>query len=59
LFYDLLFDLRVYRCWQLLMINDRWLIALVKCRQIARQMRPSFGVDAVVGVPIDTSGFDR
>lgn len=29
------------------MINDRWLIALVKCRQIARQMRPSRGIDAI------------
>lgn len=41
------------------MINDRWLIALAKCRQIARQMRPSFGIDAVIGVLIDISGFDR
>ena len=40
------------------MFNDKWLIALVKCRQINRQMRPSFGIDAVVGVLIDTSGFD-
>jgi hypothetical protein len=42
------------------MINDKWLIAIAKCRQIARQMRPSFGVDGVVDVPlVGTIGFDR
>src|SRR5438445_13654328 len=50
LIYDLFFDLRIYRCWQLLMINDRWLIAIAKCRQIARQMRPSRCIDAIVDV---------
>jgi hypothetical protein len=32
------------------MINDRWLIALAKSRQIARQMRPSLGADAILDV---------
>jgi hypothetical protein len=42
------------------MINDRWLIALAKCRQIARQMRPSRGIDAIVGVLyLDINRFDR
>jgi hypothetical protein len=41
------------------MINDRWLIAIAKCRQIARQMRPSRGIDAIVDVLQGTNGFDR
>jgi hypothetical protein len=32
------------------MINIKWLIALAKCRQIARQMQPSRGIDAIVDV---------
>jgi hypothetical protein len=42
------------------MINYKWLIALVKCRQIARQMRPSHGMDAVLDVPLSMlNAFDR
>ena len=41
------------------MINDKWLIALAKCRQIARQMGPSHGRDGVLDVLIlNTIEFD-
>ena len=41
------------------MINVKWLIALTKCRQIARQMRPSFGRDTLLDmVLLSTSEFD-
>jgi hypothetical protein len=32
------------------MINYKWLIALAKCRQIARQLLPSRGIDAILYV---------
>ena len=42
------------------MIDDKWLIALAKCRQIARQMRPSLGRYAVLDVPLFVlKAFDR
>jgi hypothetical protein len=41
------------------MINDKWLIALAKCRQIARQMRPSLATDCILHVLLfSTKRFD-
>jgi hypothetical protein len=38
----------------------KWLIALAKCRQITRQMPSSYGMDAVLDVPLFVlKPFDR
>ena len=37
------------------MINDKWLIALAKCRQIPRQIRPSLATDAILDVLLSST----